>query len=151
MQSNPMKLVGLRMATADGHHTTASTVGHFTECLVAYFNGWEELSRDMSWEIIYVQHADSTPMNGWQRCDVVNSNNVSDDEGRGIAALWNGKGAAVPSVNIERSFRKCRRSFKFVKQKGFEGKMEEIIEGNWRITFMMNYVREYFNDFYICV
>ncbi|RNC33026.1 putative retrotransposon hot spot (RHS) protein [Trypanosoma cruzi] len=76
------------MATAGGHHTTASTVRQFTECLVAYFNGWGELSRDMSWEIIYVQRADSTPMNDWQRCDVVNSDNVSDDEGREIAAFW---------------------------------------------------------------
>ncbi|RNC49500.1 retrotransposon hot spot (RHS) protein [Trypanosoma cruzi] len=31
-------LVGLQM-TAGGHHTTASTVRQFTECLAAYFNG----------------------------------------------------------------------------------------------------------------
>ncbi|PWU88225.1 putative retrotransposon hot spot protein (RHS,) [Trypanosoma cruzi] len=68
------------------HH--ASTVRQFTECLAAYFNGWEELSRDMSWEIIYVQHADSTPLNDWQGCDVVNSDNVSKKEGREIAAFW---------------------------------------------------------------
>ncbi|PWV04346.1 putative retrotransposon hot spot protein (RHS) [Trypanosoma cruzi] len=48
VDSNPMTLVGLRMATAGGHHTTASTVRPFTECLAAYCNGWEELSRDMS-------------------------------------------------------------------------------------------------------
>ncbi|KAF8298222.1 retrotransposon hot spot protein (RHS), putative, partial [Trypanosoma cruzi] len=88
VDSNPMTLVGLRMATAGGHHTTASTVRQFTECLAAYFNGWEELSRDMSWEIIYVQQTGSTPLNDWQRCDAVNSNNVSDDESRGIAAFW---------------------------------------------------------------
>ncbi|RNC39683.1 retrotransposon hot spot (RHS) protein [Trypanosoma cruzi] len=74
-----MTVVGLRMATAGGRHTTASTVRRFTECLAAYFNGWEELSRDMSWEIIYVQQTGSTPRNGWQRCDVENSNNVSDE------------------------------------------------------------------------
>ncbi|RNE98922.1 putative retrotransposon hot spot (RHS) protein [Trypanosoma cruzi] len=43
MDSNPMTLIGLRMATAGGHHTTASTVRQFTECLAAYFNGWEEI------------------------------------------------------------------------------------------------------------
>ncbi|PBJ70761.1 retrotransposon hot spot (RHS) protein [Trypanosoma cruzi cruzi] len=91
MDSNPKTLVGLRMATAGGHHTTASTVRQFTECLAAYFNGWKKLSRDMSWEIIYVQHADSTPMNDWQRCDVVNSDNVSKKEGREIAAFWEEK------------------------------------------------------------
>ncbi|RNC54447.1 retrotransposon hot spot (RHS) protein [Trypanosoma cruzi] len=58
VDSNPMTLFGLRMATAGGHHTTTSTVRQFTECLAAYFNGWEELYRDMSWEIIYLQHAD---------------------------------------------------------------------------------------------
>ncbi|PWU83522.1 putative retrotransposon hot spot protein (RHS) [Trypanosoma cruzi] len=88
MESNPMTLVGLRMSTAGGHHTTASTVRHFTECLAAYFNGWEELSRDMSWDIIYVQHADSTPMNDWQRCDVVNTDVVSEEEDQRIAAFW---------------------------------------------------------------
>ncbi|EAN93119.1 putative retrotransposon hot spot (RHS) protein [Trypanosoma cruzi] len=90
VKSNPMTLVGLRMTTAGGHHTTTSTVRQFTECLAAYFNGWEELSRDMSWEMIYVQHEDSTPMNDWQRCDVVDANNVSDDEKK-IAAFWKEK------------------------------------------------------------
>ncbi|RNF09549.1 retrotransposon hot spot (RHS) protein [Trypanosoma cruzi] len=80
--------VWLRMATASGHHTTTSTVRQFTECLAAYFNGWEELSQGVSWEIIYVQQADSTPMNDRQRCDVVNTDNVSRAENREIAALW---------------------------------------------------------------
>ncbi|RNC41399.1 retrotransposon hot spot (RHS) protein [Trypanosoma cruzi] len=91
VEPNPTTLVGLRMATAGGHHTTVRTVKQFTECLAAYFDGWEELSRDMSWEIIYVQHADSTPMNDWQRCDVVNSDSVSKREKQKIAAFWNEK------------------------------------------------------------
>ncbi|RNC42163.1 retrotransposon hot spot (RHS) protein [Trypanosoma cruzi] len=94
------------MTTAGGRHTTASTVRQFTECLEAYFNGWEESSRDMSWEMIYVQHADSTPMNDWQRCDVVNSNNVSRAENREIAAFWEEKVrqyiAAVSSGDFRR-------------------------------------------------
>ncbi|RNC35081.1 putative retrotransposon hot spot (RHS) protein [Trypanosoma cruzi] len=94
------------MATAGGHHTTASTVGQFTECLAAYFNGWEELSRDMSWDIIYVQHADSTPMNDRQRCDVVKFNNVSDDEGREKAAFWREK---VRQYQVSISSRDFRR------------------------------------------
>ncbi|RNC46349.1 retrotransposon hot spot (RHS) protein [Trypanosoma cruzi] len=76
------------MTTAGGHHTITGTVRQFTECLAAYFNAWEELSRDMSWEMIYVQQADSTPMNGWRRCDVVNSDNVSEEESQKIAAFW---------------------------------------------------------------
>ncbi|PWV14057.1 putative retrotransposon hot spot protein (RHS) [Trypanosoma cruzi] len=88
VDSNPVTLVGLRVTTAGGHHIIASTVRQFTECLAAYFNGWEELSRDMSWEIIYVQRADRTPMNGWQRRGVVNLDSVSDDESREIAGFW---------------------------------------------------------------
>ncbi|PWU88401.1 putative retrotransposon hot spot (RHS) protein [Trypanosoma cruzi] len=88
VDTNPKTLVGLRMAAAGGHHTTTSTVRQFTECLAAYFDGWEELSRDLSWEMIYVQHADSTPMTDWQGCDVVDSNNVSRAENREIAAFW---------------------------------------------------------------
>ncbi|RNC42694.1 retrotransposon hot spot (RHS) protein, partial [Trypanosoma cruzi] len=87
------------MTTAGAHHTTASTVRQFTECLAAYFNGWEELSRDMSWEMIYVQHADSTPLNDWQRCDVVNSDNVSKKESQKNCGVLGGEGAPVPSVN----------------------------------------------------
>ncbi|RNC41740.1 retrotransposon hot spot (RHS) protein, partial [Trypanosoma cruzi] len=83
-------LVGLQTTTANAHHTTTSTVRQFTECLAAYFNGWGKLSRDMSWEIIYLQHADSKPMKKWQRCDVVNSNNVSKKE-KEIAAFWDEK------------------------------------------------------------
>ncbi|KAF5218430.1 hypothetical protein ECC02_008673 [Trypanosoma cruzi] len=83
-------LVGLRMTTAGAHHTITSTVRQFTECLAEYFDDWDEFSRDMSWEIIYVQHADSTPMNDWQRCDVVNPNNLSDAEKK-IVAFWDGK------------------------------------------------------------
>ncbi|RNC31934.1 retrotransposon hot spot (RHS) protein [Trypanosoma cruzi] len=89
MDSNPRTLVGLRMTTASEHHTTGGTVGQFTECLAAYFNGWEELFRDMSWDIIYVQHADGTPLNDWQGCDVVNSDNVSEKENQKIA--WSRK------------------------------------------------------------
>ncbi|KAF8284958.1 putative retrotransposon hot spot (RHS) protein, partial [Trypanosoma cruzi] len=91
VKTNPMTLVGLRMAAAGGHHTRASTVRQFTECLAAYFNGWDELSRKLSWEIIYVQRADGTPMNDWQGCDVVNSDDVSEEEDQRIAAFWKGR------------------------------------------------------------
>ncbi|RNC36027.1 retrotransposon hot spot (RHS) protein [Trypanosoma cruzi] len=89
MESPRKALVGLRMTTAGEHHTRASTARQFTECLAAYFDGWDELSRDMSWEIIYVQHADSTPMNDWQRCD--DSANLTEAENREIAAFWEQK------------------------------------------------------------
>ncbi|PWU86892.1 putative retrotransposon hot spot protein (RHS,) [Trypanosoma cruzi] len=88
MESPQKTLVGLQMTTAGEHHTIPSTVNLFKVKMASYFNGWEEFSEGLSWEIIYVQHADSTPMTGWQRCDVVNPNNVSDDESREIAVAW---------------------------------------------------------------
>ncbi|PBJ74979.1 retrotransposon hot spot (RHS) protein [Trypanosoma cruzi cruzi] len=106
VDTNPKTLVGLRMSTASKHRTTTSAVRRFTECLATYFNGWEELSRDMSWEIIYVQHEIYRPMEGRQRFEVVNSNNVSDDENREIAAFCRGKVrqylAAVSSADARR-------------------------------------------------
>ncbi|RNC51341.1 putative retrotransposon hot spot (RHS) protein, partial [Trypanosoma cruzi] len=41
-------LVGLRMTTASAHHTIPSTVRQFKDDMAAYFDGWDELSRDMS-------------------------------------------------------------------------------------------------------
>ncbi|EAN81755.1 retrotransposon hot spot (RHS) protein, putative, partial [Trypanosoma cruzi] len=87
VDTNPKTLVGLRMSTASKHRTTTSTVRRFTECLAAYFEGWEELSRDMSWDIIYVQHEIYRPMEGRQKFEVVNSDNLGDDENREIAAF----------------------------------------------------------------
>ncbi|EAN94122.1 putative retrotransposon hot spot (RHS) protein [Trypanosoma cruzi] len=81
-------LVGLQMTTASAHHTTTSTVKQFTECLAAYFEGWDELSRDMSWEMIYIKNAFSKKISKWQRCDVVNPNNETDAEKK-IVAFWN--------------------------------------------------------------
>ncbi|PBJ81001.1 retrotransposon hot spot (RHS) protein [Trypanosoma cruzi cruzi] len=107
VKTKPMTLVGLRMATAGGHHTTASTVRQFTECLAAYFNGWEELSRQLSWEMIYVQQADSTPMNDWQRCDVVNTDGVSEEEKQKIAVFWDEK---VRQYQVSISSRDAPRS-----------------------------------------
>ncbi|EKG00392.1 retrotransposon hot spot (RHS) protein, putative [Trypanosoma cruzi] len=84
-------LVGLQITTASEHHTIPSTVKLFKERMAKYFYGWEKFSRQLSWEIIYVQHVDSTPMNGWQRCGVVDSNNVSGADNNEIAAFWNEK------------------------------------------------------------
>ncbi|RNF13360.1 putative retrotransposon hot spot (RHS) protein [Trypanosoma cruzi] len=89
MQSPRRTLVGLQITTANAHHTQTSTVRLFKERMASYFNGWDELSRDLSWEIIYVQHTDSTPIRGWQRCD--DSANLTEAENREIAAFWEKK------------------------------------------------------------
>ncbi|RNC35432.1 retrotransposon hot spot (RHS) protein [Trypanosoma cruzi] len=88
MESPRRTLVGLQMTTASAHHTTTSTVRQFTEHLAAYFEGWDELSREMSWEMIYIKNAFSKKILKWQRCDVVNPNNETDAEKK-IVAFWN--------------------------------------------------------------
>ncbi|EAN97715.1 putative retrotransposon hot spot protein [Trypanosoma cruzi] len=90
MESPRRTLVGLQMTTASAHHKITSTVNLFNERLAAYFKGWKKLSRDVSWEMIYVQHENSTPMKKWQGCDVVNPNNETDAEKK-IVAFWDGK------------------------------------------------------------
>ncbi|RNF00121.1 putative retrotransposon hot spot (RHS) protein [Trypanosoma cruzi] len=90
MVSPRRTLVGLQMTKASAHHTKTSTVRLFNERLAEYFKGWEEFAKGLSWDIIYIQHADSTPMTGWQRCGPVNTKNLSDDEKK-IVAFWDGK------------------------------------------------------------
>ncbi|PWV20821.1 putative retrotransposon hot spot protein (RHS) [Trypanosoma cruzi] len=90
MESPRRTLVGLQMTTASAHHTIPSTVNQFTEHLSRFFNGWEEFAKGLSWDIIYIQHADSTPMEKWQRCGPVITENLSDAENK-IVAFWNGK------------------------------------------------------------
>ncbi|EKG05257.1 retrotransposon hot spot (RHS) protein, putative [Trypanosoma cruzi] len=89
MESPRKTLVGLQMTTANARHIQTSTVRLFKERMADYFNGWEELSRDLSWEIIYVQHADSTPISDWQKCN--DSANLTEAENREIAAFWEEK------------------------------------------------------------
>ncbi|RNC33283.1 putative retrotransposon hot spot (RHS) protein [Trypanosoma cruzi] len=90
LESKPKIMVGLQITTASEHHTIPSTVNLFKENMAKYFNGWEKFSRDLSWEIIYIQHADSTPMKGWQRCGPLKTDNLSRAENK-IVAFWNEK------------------------------------------------------------
>ncbi|KEG11935.1 retrotransposon hot spot (RHS) protein [Trypanosoma grayi] len=95
-------MVGLQVTTASRHDTKTSTVLQFKEYLSRAFDGWEVYSRNMSWEIIYVQHTDSQRMTRWQRCDLPpelkkteeNVNRTTEEEEllanhKAIAAFWN--------------------------------------------------------------
>ncbi|RNC31910.1 retrotransposon hot spot (RHS) protein, partial [Trypanosoma cruzi] len=83
-------LVGLQMTTASAHHTIPSTVSLFNERLAEYFKGWKKLSRDMPWEMIYIQHEISKKITKWQRCGPANTENLSEAE-KEIVAFWDGK------------------------------------------------------------
>ncbi|PWV09113.1 putative retrotransposon hot spot (RHS) protein [Trypanosoma cruzi] len=88
MESPRRTLVGLQMTTAHDHHTKTSTVKQFTEYLSWFFTNWEEFAQGLSWDIIYVQHADSKPMENWQRCDYVNPRSREEKK---IVAFWDKK------------------------------------------------------------
>ncbi|EKG07271.1 retrotransposon hot spot (RHS) protein, putative [Trypanosoma cruzi] len=85
MESPRKTLVGLQMTTARAYHTLTSTVKEFTEYLSWFFTNWEEFAQGLSWDIIYIQHADSKPMNDWQRCGYVNSRSREEKE---IETFW---------------------------------------------------------------
>ncbi|RNF03935.1 retrotransposon hot spot (RHS) protein [Trypanosoma conorhini] len=77
-------MVGLQTTTAKEHDTTASTVELFKQQMKDHFNGWETFAEGLSWEIIYVQHKDSTPINTWQKCAAVAQNEPKRGEGETV-------------------------------------------------------------------
>ncbi|KAH8606507.1 putative retrotransposon hot spot protein 4 (RHS4) [Trypanosoma vivax] len=50
------------------HGTTTFAVNDFVCRLASFFGNWAQVERKLSWEIIYVQHAASQPMERRQRC-----------------------------------------------------------------------------------
>ncbi|RNE96109.1 putative retrotransposon hot spot (RHS) protein [Trypanosoma rangeli] len=62
--------IGLQVAKHSTHHTTAGKVAAFLNYMTCNFKGWEALREKMKWEIIYIQHAESTPMTGRRDCHV---------------------------------------------------------------------------------
>ncbi|CCD14014.1 unnamed protein product [Trypanosoma congolense IL3000] len=62
-------IVLLQVTKARDNHTTTSEVCRFRERMAASFTNWREMESRLSYEIIYVQHADSTSINDRQRCD----------------------------------------------------------------------------------
>ncbi|CCD12734.1 unnamed protein product [Trypanosoma congolense IL3000] len=78
-------IVLIQVTKARDHHTTTSKVKAFRERMVRYFTNWTEMESRLSYEIIYVQHADSTTLAGRQRCA---RSGVADDTG--IEKFWSG-------------------------------------------------------------
>ncbi|RNE96254.1 retrotransposon hot spot protein (RHS) [Trypanosoma rangeli] len=86
-------MVAVQVTTRAEHGTRISTVRRFNDLPRSYFNDWETFEEGLSWEIIYVQHEDSTTINAWQQCVVVAHANVTGsnerEDPRAIAAFWN--------------------------------------------------------------
>ncbi|RNF07835.1 retrotransposon hot spot (RHS) protein [Trypanosoma conorhini] len=79
-------MVGLQFTTAAAHDTTDSKLKDFDDDMTKCFNNWGNISRDLSLEIIYVQHAGSAPMRRWQKCAGIERLTSEKDER--IAKLW---------------------------------------------------------------
>ncbi|ESL05461.1 hypothetical protein TRSC58_06890 [Trypanosoma rangeli SC58] len=73
-------IIGLQTATAKAHHITSSAMRQFSERLAEVFNDWEAFSVGLSWEIIYVQHAECRSPDTWQRCGVNNDRHETQGE-----------------------------------------------------------------------
>ncbi|CCD13054.1 unnamed protein product [Trypanosoma congolense IL3000] len=78
-------IVLIQVTKARDHHTTTNKVKAFRERMVRYFTNWTEMESRLSYEIIYVQHADSTTLAGRQRCA---RSGVADDTGN--ERFWSG-------------------------------------------------------------
>ncbi|CCD15000.1 unnamed protein product [Trypanosoma congolense IL3000] len=61
-------IVLIQVTKARDHHTTTSKVEAFRKRMARSFTNWTEMESRLSYEIIYVQHADSTTLTGRQRC-----------------------------------------------------------------------------------
>eukprot|EP00758_Cryptobia_borreli_P014957 Tbor_TRINITY_DN5976_c1_g2::TRINITY_DN5976_c1_g2_i2::g.19485::m.19485 len=55
----PKTIVGIQTTLSCTHHTNTSKVKVLLDNLSCFFVDWEEFSKDLSWEIVYVQHLDS--------------------------------------------------------------------------------------------
>ncbi|CCD14230.1 unnamed protein product [Trypanosoma congolense IL3000] len=61
-------IVLVQVTKAKEHHTKKTTVNAFREYMGKLFEDWERIEGSYSWEIIYVQHVDSTAIKKRQSC-----------------------------------------------------------------------------------
>ncbi|CCD14434.1 unnamed protein product [Trypanosoma congolense IL3000] len=78
-------IVLIQVTRARDHHTTTSKVEAFRKRMARSFTNWKEMESRLSYEIIYVQHADSTTLTGRQRCA---RSGVANDAGN--ERFWSG-------------------------------------------------------------
>ncbi|CCD14289.1 unnamed protein product [Trypanosoma congolense IL3000] len=64
----PKTIVLLQITKAKEHHTNKTTVREFRDYMGEVFEDWENIEGSYSWEIIYIQHADSTAIKKRLRC-----------------------------------------------------------------------------------
>ncbi|CCD14205.1 unnamed protein product [Trypanosoma congolense IL3000] len=76
-------IVLVQVTKAKEHHTKKTTVNAFREYMGKVFEDWENIEKAYTWELIYVQHVDSTAIKKRQRC--ASSGDAANDTD---IALW---------------------------------------------------------------
>ncbi|CCD15289.1 unnamed protein product [Trypanosoma congolense IL3000] len=76
-------IVLVQVTKAKEHHTKKTTVNAFREYMGKVFEDWENIEKAYTWELIYVQHVDSTAIKRRQRC--ASSGDAANDTD---LALW---------------------------------------------------------------
>ncbi|ORC84139.1 retrotransposon hot spot (RHS) protein, partial [Trypanosoma theileri] len=80
--------------TAKRHETTVTAVIEFNKYLENCFSDWTNVSKEMSWEIIYIQPYDADErrqIKEWQGCTLNESGNYNLEEQGITAKFWNEK------------------------------------------------------------
>ncbi|CCD20648.1 putative retrotransposon hot spot protein 4 (RHS4) [Trypanosoma vivax] len=65
----PKTIVLLQATKAESHHTETSKLLKLKAILRRAFRDWDDFSKNMRWEIVYVQHPDTRLFERRQRCD----------------------------------------------------------------------------------
>ena len=76
-------IVLVQVTKAKEHHTKKTTVNAFREYMGKVFEDWENIEKAYTWELIYVQHVDSTAIKKRQNCS--SSGDAANDTD---LALW---------------------------------------------------------------
>ncbi|CCD11687.1 unnamed protein product [Trypanosoma congolense IL3000] len=76
-------IVLVQVTKAKEHHTKKTTVNAFREYMGKVFEDWENIEEAYTWELIYVQHVDSTAIKKRQNCS--SSGDAANDTD---LALW---------------------------------------------------------------
>ncbi|RHW70784.1 hypothetical protein DPX39_080058800 [Trypanosoma brucei equiperdum] len=67
--TTPNIAVLLQVTKSDSHPTTTDKVQKLRENMARYFSDWDAFSRDMVWEMIYINSVNGGVITGWQFCD----------------------------------------------------------------------------------
>ncbi|CCD17225.1 unnamed protein product, partial [Trypanosoma congolense IL3000] len=70
-------IVLLQVTEENGHYITTGKVGMFRERAAAFFTNWEEMENRLTYEMIYLQHAEGPAITARQCCDC--HHHVTDD------------------------------------------------------------------------